>query len=169
MTKIKKIAIITLISVISPTFNSCSQGQMDQAALSGVLPLIGTAAGGIIGSQSGNTGQGALIGGAAGLLLQESIKSSYYQRQYAQERAWKAQKSTSFQKTYASKKSSTGAKKVAIRVPKDKSVPESQEGFMIYDPERRSFDNEKVYPSTSSSNNGDLVSLGGTKAVVYGY
>ncbi|RYZ91116.1 MAG: hypothetical protein EOP06_07155 [Proteobacteria bacterium] len=158
---------LSLVAALVVQSTSCTQQQIDSAGFSGTLPVLAGAAGAVVGHQSGRTAEGALVGAGLGLLLQESIKSNYYQRQYAQQRAERAMRSSSFQKSYASKRSKT-VKKVAVKVPADRSDPQTKEGYMIYDPDRRTFDSEKVYPSTTGST-GDVVKLGGTNAVIYGY
>lgn len=147
---------------------SCSQQQMDNAAFSGMMPILGAAAGGIIGHQSGHGGQGALLGAAAGFLLQENFKASYFQRQEAERRARAAMANSQFRRTYNNCRASNKASKVAVRVPADPSNPKTREGYMVYDPQNKSFDNEQVYVSQQKSQ-GDIINISGANAVIYNY
>lgn len=166
---LKKLASKATISLVAVSLIGCTAAQQQAFMDSGGAQILGSAAGGIIGHQSGRAIEGAAIGFLVTHLIVQQIKSSQMQREYAESRARYAyNENESFKRKYtAAKKSDRRVKYVAVKVPKDKKDPESESGFMLYDPARGKLADNTVYASNKRVSNGSVADIDGKRAMIY--
>jgi hypothetical protein len=99
--------------------------------------------------------------------VQQAIESSARQREEAVSRARYAyNRDQAFKQKYTAAKRSGKVEYMAVRVKKDPAKPESQEGFMLYDPSRGKLVDNQVYTGRNKAS-GTETELGGKRAMIY--